>query len=134
MGIFKNKSDKGFSLLEVMVAISIIAIGITAVFGLQVKSLSLADEARFKTTASLLAQQKIAEIESNIYHDLNSDSGDFGEEFPEYRWHLSINDTSIIEEEDVSENLKQIDLEITREDDEKCYYFLRLYHYTQKTG
>jgi prepilin-type N-terminal cleavage/methylation domain-containing protein len=56
--IQKRKSF-GFTLLEVMVAMSIIAIALTAVLGSQSQSVSLASEAKFNTTAPLLAQSKI---------------------------------------------------------------------------
>jgi general secretion pathway protein I len=54
-----RKENRGFTLLEVMVAIALIAIALTAVLGSQSQSVSLAGEARFNTTATLLAQSKI---------------------------------------------------------------------------
>ncbi|MBW2002545.1 MAG: type II secretion system protein, partial [Deltaproteobacteria bacterium] len=86
----------GFTLLEVMVAIAIIAITLVAVFGSQSQSLSLANEAKFSTTAALLAQSKMAEIEAINYEDLTSDSGDFGENFPNYHWNLTVRDISFV--------------------------------------
>ena len=54
------EESPGFTLLEVMVAISILAIALVAVFGSQSQSLSLANEAKFNTTAPFLAQSKMA--------------------------------------------------------------------------
>ena len=62
-----------------MVAMSIIAVVLTAILGSQSQSLSLAGEAKFSTTASLLAQGKMAEIEMENPQELISDSGDFGD-------------------------------------------------------
>ena len=47
---------EGFTLLEVMVAMAIIAIAMTAVLNSQSQSISLASEAKFSTTAALLAR------------------------------------------------------------------------------
>ena len=82
----------GFTLLEVMVAIAVIAIALTAALGSQSQSLSIASEAKFYTTATLLARQKMAEIDAGYLEDLSTDSGDFGEEFPNYRWEMTVND------------------------------------------
>lgn len=123
--IFK---PSGFTLLEVMVALAIIAIALTAVFGSQSQSLTLASEAKFSTTAALLAQSKMAEIEAQQGEDLTSDSGgDFGEEFPGYIWGLSLKDATFDEPEGVSDHLKQIDLTISWEENDDYVYRLRLY-------
>ena len=125
--IIKQNISYGFSLLEVMVAISIIAIALTAVLGSQTQSLSLASEAKFNTTATLLAQLKMAEIESEFSQDLSSNSGDFGDEFPDYRWELTMSDAIYPVSEKASESLKQIDLVILWGRDGFYQYHLRLY-------
>jgi len=96
---------KGFTLLEVMVALAILAIALVAVFQLQSQNLSLAEEVRFLTTASLLAQGKMAEIEAIKLKDLRAGEGDFGDEFPDYRWRLEVKDT-------VLTTLKKIELTV----------------------
>ena len=127
------KSLDGFTLLEVMVAMAIIAIALTAVLGSQSQSLSLASEAKFSTTAALLAQSKMAEIEAEKPEDLTSDSGDFGEDYPGYRWDKSVNDVTFDEPEGVSDYLKRIDLIISWEKLEQYEYRLRLYKFVPKT-
>jgi len=129
----KNDKCSGFTLLEVMVAIAIIAIALTAVLGSQSQSLSLASEAKFSTTAAFLAQGKMAEIEAEKVEDLASDSGDFGEDFPGYGWELSVNDVTFDEPEGVSDHLKQIDLTVSWEDHDDYEYRLRLYRLAPKT-
>jgi general secretion pathway protein I len=128
-----NDKCSGFTLLEVMVAIAIIAIALTAVLGSQSQSLSLASEAKFSTTAAFLAQGKMAEIEAEKAEDLTSDSGDFGEDFPGYGWELSVNDVTFDEPEGVSEHLKQIDLTVSWEDHDEYEYRLRLYRFLPET-
>jgi general secretion pathway protein I len=85
----------GFTLLEVMIALAIIAIALVAALGSQSQSVSLANEAKFTTTVTLLAQRKIAELEAKDPKDLISDGGDFGEDFPGYRWESVITDLAM---------------------------------------
>ena len=129
----KNFGPAGFTLLEVMVALAIIAIALTAVLGSQSQSLSLASEAKFRTTAAFLAQGKMAEIEAEKPEDFTSDSGDFGENFPGYRWDLSVNDVTFDEPEGVSDHLKQINLSISWGKDGRYRYGLKLYRLVPKT-
>ncbi|UCF56399.1 MAG: prepilin-type N-terminal cleavage/methylation domain-containing protein [Deltaproteobacteria bacterium] len=128
-----KKKDCGFTLLEVMVAIAIIAIALTAVLGSQSQSVSLASEARFDTTAALLAQSKMAEIHIEDLEDLSTDSGDFGEDFPGYTWQLSVSDVMFDRPENVSDHLKQIDLTISWGEDEQYQYGLRQYRFFPRT-
>jgi general secretion pathway protein I len=88
----KNKTA-GFTLLEVMVAMAILAMSLVAVYRLQSQSISLATESRFKTSAALLAQSKMAEVEAATALTNRTDSGDFGPDYPLYNWRLEITDT-----------------------------------------
>ena len=119
----------GFTLLEVMMALAIIAIALAAVLGLQSQSVSLATEARFNTTAALLAQNKMAGIEIERSQDLISDSGDFGDDFPDYRWELNVSHVTFPGEEDIADHLRQIDLDISWGEDKLYQYHLRLYRF-----
>jgi len=123
----------GFTLLEVMVAMAIIAIALTAVLGSQSQSVSLASEAKFNTTATLLAQSKMAEIRLKKPGDLISDSGDFGEDFPGYTWQVTLSPAAIDIMEDISDHLAQIDLEISWGEDELYKYRLREFLFIPKS-
>lgn len=90
-----DKTSKGFTLMEVMIAMVILAVALVAVFQSQSHSISLATDSRFMTTAALLAQSKMAEVEAGSILDTNSKDGDFGTDYPEYTWHLEIGDTQI---------------------------------------
>ena len=126
-GIKLNTS--GFTLLEVMVSLSIIAIALTVLLTSQSQSLSLASEAKFNTTAPLLAQSKVAEINIMSEEDLYSGSGDFGEAFPGYYWEMEINTASLPDLETYAEYLKQIDLVVYFGDERKYQYGLKLYRF-----
>ena len=120
---------RGFTLLEVMIAMAIIAIALVAVLGSQSQSLDLASEAKFKTTAALLAQGKMAEIETASMENLSSDSGDFGEDFPNYHWEYTVGDLSLAGVEEALDFLKQIDLVVYWGNSEEYQYRIRLYRF-----
>ena len=118
--------DRGFTLLEVMIAVALIAIALTALLGSQSQSVSFANSAKFETMAALLAQGKMSEIVSQRQETLSSDSGYFGDDYPGFAWESTVSDVSISGEEAISDYLKQIDLTITWG---VFSYNLRLYHY-----
>ena len=123
----KRGVNSGFTLLEVMISVAILAIALVSVYGSQSQSLSMANEAKFNTTAALLAQAKIAEIEAYKEGDLSSSSGDFGEDFPDYFWDLVVGDVPFTGEVDALENLRQIDLTLSYNREEKYSYKIRLF-------
>lgn len=84
----------GFTLLEVMIALAIIAISLTSLFGSQSRSLSLAAEAKFNTAAAFLAQEKLAEYEAGLAPWV-SDEGDFGDAFPGFAWKSEVQDADL---------------------------------------
>ena len=116
-----------------MVAVAIIAIALTAVLGSQSQSVSLASEAKFNTTASLLAQSKMAEMEMKRPEDLASESGDFGEDFPGYTWQVTLSPVSFGSPENVSDHLSQVEIEVSWGDDERYRYRIKQYLFVPKS-
>ena len=104
----KVNSSSGFTLLEVMIAMAILAIALVAVFQSQSQSISMVGQARFATTASLLAQSKMAEVETMDPGEINADSGDFGDDFPDYSWKVDLTETQV-------ENVKKIEVTVINE-------------------
>jgi general secretion pathway protein I len=129
-----KRKECGFTLLEVIVAMAIIAIALTAMLSSQSQSLSLANEAKFFTTASFLAQNKMAEFETMKPEDLVSTSGDFGEDFSNYFWEMKVSDVTIPGVEESSEYLKQLDLRISWGQVDQYQYHLRLIRFFPKTS
>jgi general secretion pathway protein I len=123
----------GFTLLEVMIALAIIAITLVTLLASQSQSLSLASEAKFNTTAALLAQSKIAEVEAENPEDLASDSGDFGEDFPNYHWDLTVSYLGFAGAEEALDYLRQIDLVVSWGEQDQYQYRLRLYRFVPMT-
>lgn len=118
----------GFTLLEVMVAMSIIAIVLLAVYRLHSQTLMMNYSARFYTTAPLLAQQKLSELELSASDELIDAAGDFGENHAGYAWEVSVGNFESELLKTAAENLKRIDLKITFNQDELAYT-LRTYRY-----
>ena len=113
-------------MLEVMIAVALIAIALVTLLGSQSQSVFFANSAKFETMAALLAQSKMSEITIQAADSLSSDSGDFGEDYPGYAWEATVSDVSIEGLDAISDYLKQIDLAVTWG---ALSYNLRLYHY-----
>jgi general secretion pathway protein I len=90
----QNKAS-GFTLMEVMIAMAILAIALVAIFQLQSQSISMSTDSRFMTTAALLAQSKMVEVEADSTLANHSEDGDFGPDYPQYIWHLAVGDTQL---------------------------------------
>ena len=93
----KQPGEKGFTLMEVMVAMAILAIALVSIFQLQSQSISMATDSRFLTTAALLAQSKMVEVETQSTLSNKTESGDFGPDYPQYTWQLLIDDTQLLQ-------------------------------------
>ena len=120
--------DSGFTLLEMMIAVSIVAIVLTAVYRLHSQTLLMNSDARFQTLAPLLAQRKLADLDVIGLSELEESSGDFGEEFAGYGYYVTITDVESELFEKVSNNFKRIDVTI-RYQDSDLLYNLRTYRY-----
>lgn len=90
--------NKGFSLLEVMIALAIVAIALVTLLGLSNRSILVQDKIQKVTSATLLAQQLMSEQELNIGRSsLNWEpqEDNFTEPFTGFRWQISYQDTLI---------------------------------------
>ncbi|MEJ2658284.1 MAG: prepilin-type N-terminal cleavage/methylation domain-containing protein [Desulfobacterales bacterium] len=124
------RCQKGFTLLEIMAAISIIAIVLVSVYKLHAQTIAMNQEVRFYATAPMLAQKKMAEIESKSRNDMSNDSGDFGDEFPNYHWNIIVDDVASKALGNEAEDLKRIDITVSFNNDEFTYA-LRTYKFLQ---
>lgn len=115
------RQKQGFTLLEVMIAVAVIAMSFTALLSAQSQSLSIAARSRFESAAALLARQKLAELELSGFDSLSSGSGDFEEDFAAYRWQTEVTDLT---EDEVGIKgsggmLKLIELTVSRDEKEQ---------------
>ena len=96
-----NRSDRGFTLLEVMVALAIIATALVTLLGTHLMSLNLAHRHKEQTMATMLARQKMEELLTTSFDSLASEAGDFGSEHPGCKWEFEVEDADI-------DNLKKV--------------------------
>ena len=71
-----SKKVAGFTLLEIMIAIAILAIAFVILLGTQARTITLATESDFYLKAPMLAAIKLAEYESGLT-DIIEDEGEF---------------------------------------------------------
>lgn len=85
----------GFTLLEVMIALAILSIVVVAFLRSQAGSVRLIDEAAYISLATLLAKEKMAELESKRFSEPGKSSGEGGEGFQDFRWEKIISATEV---------------------------------------
>ncbi len=101
------RSNTGFTLLEILIALAILVIGVAAVINLFPVGLHATKRAADFTSAAILAQEKMAEVMYLGYDDVDQIHDDIGGipgslatgtkvPFPspdnQYRWHLDLTD------------------------------------------
>jgi len=100
----KNRSA-GFTLLEVMIALAVIGVALVALLGLAQRSISTNQRLQQITRATLLAQSKMAEIETGIESNSSDAKGDFPEPDEEFHWRSTYGDTPV-------ENVRQVEVTV----------------------
>jgi len=86
----------GFTLLEVMIALAILSIVAVAFLRAQAGSIRLVDEASQISLATLLAKEKMAELESIGFSEPKKNSGTGGKEFSMLRWEQVVSLTEVL--------------------------------------
>ena len=122
------RSSTGFTLLEIMVATSIIAIVLVSVYRMHAQTISMNFISRFQTTAPMLAKKVLTEVETKPVDDLVDDSGDFGKEFSGYKWQVSVKEVEFEALGEIAKDLKQIEVTVSLNEDEDVYN-IRLYKF-----
>ncbi len=85
----ESKRDKGFTLLEVIIAVAIMGASMAILLGSVNRNLVVASKSKNQSIAYSLAQQKIGEIELQGYPQVGRDQGTF-EEFPGFNWYVNV--------------------------------------------
>lgn len=89
----RNDFPSGFTLLEVMLALALLSIVAVVFLQNQASNLRLVDESRQLSLATLLAREKMAELESADFPPLGRNSGLGEEGFSAFRWETVVSST-----------------------------------------
>jgi general secretion pathway protein I len=122
-----SRRPKGFTLLEVLVALAILAIALISIFKLQGQTLRMSAKARFLTVAPHLAQAKLAEIETQDFDKIADGSGAFSGEQSDYDWNVDVEEIPTDLIADNNYHLIRINITITQTDGDS--YQLRTYRF-----
>jgi general secretion pathway protein I len=94
----------GFTLLEVMVALAIIAFAVVGLLGLHARNIKIIARDQSLTRATLLARELISQIQfqvtTNGLRDLGDDQGTF-DGYPGFRWERRVGSTGLDEMREV---------------------------------
>lgn len=94
-----SPKNRGFTLLEVLVALGILAISISAILQMFGTSMSTSERAETVTVATMLARQKMAEQMIKLDQDFlegkfpgtdEENSGDFDAPYNKFKWKVKI--------------------------------------------
>jgi general secretion pathway protein I len=123
-----NNAPWGFTLLEIMVAVSIVAIVSTAIYQMHFFSISESHRTHLEGQCLLLAQKKLSEIDDSNGDTPTKASGDFGEDFPGFRWEMQVDGIQSDILKETGKDLKQIDLKVFS-DRSSVLYAIRVYRF-----
>ncbi|MBW2450731.1 MAG: prepilin-type N-terminal cleavage/methylation domain-containing protein [Deltaproteobacteria bacterium] len=93
-----STNSRGFTLLEVMIAVSILSIALISLLALANRSLHIHDRTQRITAATLLAQQKMAETEISARQgslETQEKAGVFKEPHEDFQWQILFADTPL---------------------------------------
>lgn len=102
-----RQSHKGFTLVEVMVALTIVAFSLTAIAASMNQMIDAANAMRDRTYASWIAQNKIAELRlANVLPEVSSTSGEVEFANGDWSWRTVVSETGI-------ENFFRVDVSVS---------------------
>jgi len=103
----RSNRNGGFTLIEVMVALTIVALSLGAVAASVSQMVDAATTMRERTYASWIAQNKIAELRlTNVVPEVSDTSGELEYAGLEWAWRANISETGV-------ENLFRVDVAVS---------------------
>jgi len=110
--VTRCRGDRGFTLLEVMVALVIISLSLAGVAGSMGQMIDTANTMRDRTYASWIAQNKITEMRvSGIVPEVGESSGEIDYANTTWAWSADVSETGI-------ENMFKVDVSVSFPGDE----------------
>jgi len=84
---------RGFTLLEVMIAMAILALSLVVIFSHQATSIDLGNEARIVTKATFLAQEKMVELIAQESLEVERSADEVKEGWPVFKWETEVDES-----------------------------------------
>ena len=128
---------KGFTLLETVVALAILAIVLVSVYKMQGQTILMQSSATFFAEAPMLANRVLAEFDAEMDRERFrfGEFGEFDEPFASYRWSVSQEEAvwgldaadlellqkAGIQESALEKNFFRLEIEIERSDDGQVF-------------
>lgn len=110
--MWSDAKKSGFTLVEVMVALAIVAFSLTAVAASMNQMIDAANTLRERTYASWIAQNKLTEMRlANTIPEVSSTSGEVDYGLASWEWRAVVSETGI-------ENFVRVDVSISHVDDD----------------
>jgi len=126
--LIREGKDHGFTLLEIIICLGLIALVLVAVFHLQAQNLDLQSEAQFMTTATCLLQERLSQIQALENIEEGKNTGDFGKDYPDYTYSQEVSEVPD------TETLYKVRVAVILERDKaRRDLWLETYLYRQKT-
>jgi general secretion pathway protein I len=104
--------QQGFTLLEVMVALAILAITLVIIFSQQAISINMGNEARIITKATLVARERMAGLITQERLPIGEEEGKVQEAIPPMKWKQMVEESS-------TEGMKKITVLIQWQDGDR---------------
>jgi len=97
--------ERGFSLIEVLVALAIVAFAVVGLMGLQARNIKTIARGQSMTRATLLAREIISQTQYHVLLNglasLGNEQGTFGRDYPGFRWEREVLGTGLDEMREV---------------------------------
>jgi general secretion pathway protein I len=102
----KSRSESGTSLLEVLVAVAVISIALVSFVTLVVGALDVEEHARKLTEATIVADEKLKEVERGPFPETGKTTGLVSDSEPDgFSYRMTITDTQL-------KDVRQVDVEV----------------------
>jgi general secretion pathway protein I len=92
-------ATRGFTLLEVLVAVAVLGFALVSLLGLHVRNIDLIARDQRVTEATMLARGLMAEVDARPFPELGATEGDFEidypERYPDLRWEREVVTTPV---------------------------------------
>ena len=118
---FPSNASPGFTLVEVLVALAVMALALVALLRLQVISIVMADRAALLTRATLLADAQMTEVRAGPLPGLGVTEGVFEDSgVAEMRWQVVVSPVRVAELDDArTAELRKVAVRVTWRDGER---------------